>query len=122
MTLSRLLRLLVSKVSFTLRPFLECLCCSHSRSFHNICKVAQWYKASAVEVSDGEWAINPSEGLCQQCGYGIDAILTEPEHEGKTHTDIIEEVVGDRPLKAKILLLHDIQSGKLPKGFTACVV
>ena len=85
-------------------------------------QVADWYKAEALEIQDGKWAMEPLEGLCKPCGYGVDAILTEAEHEGKTQNDIVQEVATDRPLKAKILLLQDIQSGVVPKGFTACVV
>ena len=79
----------------------------------------EWYEAEAVLVDDQDWAMQAIHGICMECGRGVDALAYS---EDKRRDQILEEVQTDRALKAKVILMHSIQRGEIPRGFEASVV
>ena len=78
-----------------------------------------WYGAEAVLTSENKWCMQALGGICMECGCGVDALAWS---ENKKREQILEDVQTDRALKAKVILMHSIQRGEIPRGFEASVV
>ena len=72
----------------------------------------QWHQSRSVQVADGKWEMQPEEELCRKCGQVIYSNVNEPDKK-----KLIRLAQSNRAERAKVMLLHEVIAGNLPKGF-----
>ena len=74
-----------------------------------------WFAGQRVEFAENQFAIQPLEDVCEQCG---DAVLST----GEDPEAVLRECRVNRMRKAEIIILSEIRGGNIPKDFRARLV
>ena len=113
-SLTKLLQVLQTKAS---RP--SNITTQSTASKHKPPKDYEWYEADVVQVEKDQWSTQPLNGLCLLCGQSVQTLTLV---ENMTREEVIDKCRHDRSFFAKVLLLHQIQEGSVPKGFECSIV
>ena len=79
----------------------------------------EWYEGEVMQTTEGSWSTQPLDGLCLLCGEGVESLALT---EDLSKEEVVEKCGKDHGFFAKLLLLHEIQEGKIPRGFECSIV
>ena len=81
--------------------------------------VAEWHEAGIKQIAEDQFAAQPLERLCHDCGEAVD-ILSLAEDLPKE--DVIQKAIDDRVCKARVLLMQHLKAVAVPRGFECSMV
>ena len=78
-----------------------------------------WKDWEVKQISEEAFGAQPTGGLCSDCGDAVDILMLTEE---MSKEEIIEKTGADRTFIAKLLLIHGLKDGSIPKGFNCSMV
>ena len=76
----------------------------------------KWYTAEAVEIAEHQWAMQPLEGICFDCGTVLDS------YTDQDRSVLLQKCTTNRGFKAEVLFKAEVVAGRIPQGFVPKVV
>jgi len=71
-----------------------------------------WFEGCTVEIDEMVFAIQPEKSICRKCGRAIDAEANIDDKE-----QFLKECKTNRLLRAEVIILGEVEEGRLPKAF-----